>query len=79
MKAYSEYVKSAKGDWLVDQTFTIADIAVGCAIEWVDFFGVCQGWKNEYPELATWWEKLSQRDSFKQTVPVMFDMKDRVV
>lgn len=80
MKAYSAYVKSAQGgDYLIDNTFSIADIAVGCAIDWVDFFGVCEGWRKKYPELASWWEKLSQRESFRQTVPVMFDMKDRVV
>lgn len=79
MKAYSEYVKAAKGGWLVGDTYTIADIAVGCAVEWVDFFELCKGWREEHPELATWWEKLSRRESFKDTVPVMFDMKDPVI
>lgn len=79
MRAYSEYVKAANGNWLVGDTYSIADIAVGCAIAWVDFFGISKDWKEQYPELADWWKKLSQRDSFQQTVPVMFDMKDRVV
>lgn len=79
MKAYSEYVKVANGSWLVGNTYSIADIAVGCAIAWVDFFGISKGWREQYAELASWWEKLSQRDSFQQTAPVMFDMKDKVV
>lgn len=79
LKAYSELVKAANGGYLVSNTYSIADIAVGCAIEWVDFFGLCKDWKEQYPELAAWWAKLSQKETFKQTVPVMFDMKDRVV
>lgn len=79
MKAYDAYVKSANGGWLVGDTYSIADIAVGCAIEWVGFLGFDLDWKSEYPELATWWKKLSERQSFKDTVPVMFEMKDKVV
>lgn len=79
MKAYAAYVKSANGGWLIGNTYSIADIAVGCAIEWVDFFGLEADWKSQYPELAAWWQKLSQRQTFKDTAPVMFDMKDKVV
>ena len=79
IKAYSEYVKAAKGGWLVGNTYSIADIAVGCSLEWVDFFSLCKDWKKQYPELAKWWGELSKRESFRQTVPVMFDMKDKVV
>lgn len=71
--------QEANGGWLVGDTFTIADIAVGCAAEWVDFFGVRPEWRKDLPALATWLEKLSQRETFKETVPVMFDMKERVV
>ena len=59
--------------------YSIADIAVGCAVEWVDFFDLCEGWREGYPELGKWFEELSQREAFKQTKPVMFDMKDKVV
>ena len=79
MRAYSEYVKAAKGGWLVEDTYSIADISVGCAIEWVDFFGLCEGWREQYPELAAWWDKLKERETFKQTAPVMFEMKEPVV
>lgn len=79
LKAYSAYVKSADGGWLVNSTYSIADIAVGCALAWVDFFGLEKEWHSQYPELAAWWEKLSQRPSFKDTEPVMFEMKDKVV
>lgn len=79
MRAYSEYVKAAKGGWIVGSTYSIADISVGCAIEWVDFFGICEGWKEQYPELATYWAALKERETFKETVPVMFEMKEPVV
>lgn len=79
MRAYSEYAKAAKGEWLIGETYTIADISVGCAVEWVDFFGLCEGWKEKYPELSAYWKKLQGREAFKQTVPVMFEMKEPVV
>lgn len=79
MKAYSEYVKAADGKWLVEDTYSIADIAVGCAIAWVDFLKVSKDWRGEYPELAKWYEALSKRESFEQTAPVMFDVKAKVV
>ena len=79
VKAYSEYAKAAGGEWLVGDTYSIADISVGCAVEWVDFFGLCKGWREEYPELGKYWARLQERESFKQTVPVMFEMNEPVV
>ncbi|EME41852.1 hypothetical protein DOTSEDRAFT_135035 [Dothistroma septosporum NZE10] len=79
MRAYSDSVKAANGGWLVGGVYSIADIAVGCAVDWVDFFGLCTGWREKYAELAKWYEQLSQRETFQKTKPVMFDMKDKIV
>ena len=35
-------------------------------------------WKEQYPELRVYWEKLEERKSFKETRPVMFDLKEKV-
>lgn len=79
MKAYDDYVQAAKGGWLVGGEYSIADIAVGCAAEWVDFFGIRPEWRKQHTHLAAWLEKLGQRDTFQKTQPVMFEMKERVV
>jgi len=48
---------------------SLADIAVGCALGYVDFrFGEID-WRGSYPNLAKLHEKLSQRQSFADTKP----------
>ena len=49
---------------------SLADIAVGCALGYVDFrFGEID-WRGSYPNLAKLHEKLAQRQSFADTTPV---------
>lgn len=79
MKAYSEYVRAVNGNWLVSNTYSIAYIAVGCAIGWVDFFEASQNGREQYLEFASWWEMLNTRENSQQTVPLMFDMRDKVI
>lgn len=67
-------------EYLIGDTYTIADIAVACATAHVEFAGARPDWKEKYPELAAWWSKMEERDTFKNTYPVMFDLKaDTVV
>jgi glutathione S-transferase len=48
---------------------SLADIAVGCALGYVDFrFGEID-WRGTYPNLAKLHEKLMQRQSFADTKP----------
>jgi glutathione S-transferase len=48
---------------------SLADIAVGCALGYLDFrFGDID-WRGTYPNLAKLHEKLAQRPSFIDTVP----------
>ena len=49
--------------------YTLADVAVGCALGWLSFRFPEIAWKEEYPNLAKLFEKLSERPSFKDTVP----------
>jgi glutathione S-transferase len=49
--------------------FSLSDIAVGCALGYLDFrFGDID-WRGTYPNLAKLHEKLAQRPSFIDTVP----------
>jgi glutathione S-transferase len=48
---------------------SLADIAVGCALGYLDFRFAEIDWRSQYPNLAKLYEKLSQRPSFVDTKP----------
>jgi glutathione S-transferase len=48
---------------------SLADIAVGCALGYLDFRFPELPWRNEYPNLVKLHDKLLQRPSFAETVP----------
>jgi glutathione S-transferase len=48
---------------------SLADIAVGCALGYLDFRFPDIDWRAQYPNLAKLYEKLSQRPSFVDTKP----------
>lgn len=50
--------------------FSLADVAVGCALGWISFRFPEIDWRDDHPNLARLFEKLSDRQSFKDTVPV---------
>ena len=50
-------------------TLTLADIAVGCAVSYLDFRFPSIDWRTPYPNLAKLYEKLAQRQSFLDTQP----------
>ena len=49
--------------------YTLADVAVGCCLGWLLFRFPEIEWRGEYPNLARLYDKLSERQSFKDTVP----------
>jgi glutathione S-transferase len=49
---------------------TLADVAVGCALGYLDFRFSQIDWRTDHPNLAKLFEKLMQRASFADTVPV---------
>ncbi len=49
--------------------YTLADVAVGCALGWLTFRFPEISWRSDYPNLAKLFDKLSERQSFKDTVP----------
>jgi glutathione S-transferase len=48
---------------------TLADIAVGCALGYLDFRFPQLDWRGEHPNLVKLYEKLAQRPSFADTLP----------
>ncbi|MGJ7916497.1 glutathione S-transferase N-terminal domain-containing protein [Massilia sp. LXY-6] len=51
--------------------YTLADVAVGCVLGWLLLRFPTIDWRGEHPNLARLFDKLSERPSFKDTVPVI--------
>jgi len=51
--------------------YTLADVAVGCVLGWLALRFPAIDWRGDYPNLARLFDKLSERPSFKDTVPVI--------
>jgi glutathione S-transferase len=50
-------------------TLTLADIAVACALEWLDFRLPDRPWRAKAPHLATWLAAFSMRPAFAASKP----------
>jgi len=55
--------------WCCGQGYTLADIAVGCALGYLDFRFPQVDWRSPYQNLARLHEKLAARQSFIDTAP----------
>ena len=51
--------------------YTLADVAVGCMLGWLLLRFPAVDWRGEHANLARLFDKLSERPSFKDTVPVV--------
>ncbi|MBA5607147.1 glutathione S-transferase N-terminal domain-containing protein [Duganella sp. FT3S] len=49
--------------------YSLADVAVGCALGWFAFRFPEIDWRGTHPNLARLHDKLAERPSFKDTVP----------
>ncbi|MHB1671721.1 MAG: glutathione S-transferase N-terminal domain-containing protein [Acidiferrobacter sp.] len=54
--------------YLVGERFTIADLGLASALEYVDF-RYAHDWRSKHPRLARWLAGISTRGSFAETVP----------
>ena len=55
--------------WCGGDHYNLADIAVGCALGYLDLRLSDINWRKEYPNLAKLAEKLDKRASFVDTAP----------
>jgi len=55
--------------WCTGDFFTLADIAVGCCLAWLELRWPDLPWRRNHPNLARLADKLAQRQSFRDTVP----------
>ncbi|KUJ17795.1 glutathione S-transferase [Mollisia scopiformis] len=81
LKASDELVKKSDGKFLVGGEYSVADIALGAMLGFMNMvetnFGIIH-WLEEYPELRKYWEMLEAKESFKATQPVMFELTEKV-
>lgn len=55
--------------WACDGRFSLADIALGCALGYLDFRFPALDWRTRHPNLARHAEKLLARQPFIDTAP----------
>jgi len=55
--------------WCNGEAYSLADIATGCALGYLDLRHPAIDWRGTYPNLLRLAEKLSKRPSFAETAP----------
>jgi glutathione S-transferase len=63
-------------NYLVGDSYTVADIAIAVALEYIDF-RYPHDWRNRYPKLAYWLASISARPSFIETIPPGMEQNQR--
>lgn len=67
LKALSDDLGDSK--WCVNETFSLADIALGCLLGYLDLRYQDINWQQQYPNLARHYAALMKRASFMETAP----------
>lgn len=57
--------------WYLGNNMTLADIACGCTLGYLDLRFAQLDWRGAHPALSKLFDKLMARASFKDTVPVV--------
>jgi glutathione S-transferase len=55
--------------WCTGTHYTLADVAVGCALGYLDFRFPQIAWRDSHPNLGRLYDKLAARPSFIDTAP----------
>ena len=58
-----------KSPWCYGKSFSLADIAVGTSLGYLAFRFPENNWQKTYPNLLAHYNKLMERESFKDTIP----------
>ena len=55
--------------WCLADAYTLADIALGCALGYLDLRFPTIAWRETYPNLAGLMQRLNERPAFSDTTP----------
>jgi len=55
--------------WCNGEGYSLADIATGCALAYLDLRHPAIDWRSDYPNLVKLFDKLAKRASFAETAP----------
>lgn len=58
-----------RNTWCHGKSFSLADVSTGVALGYLNFRFPQIEWQSQYPNLLSHYNKLMDRDSFKNTVP----------
>ena len=58
-----------KSKWCVNETFSLADIALGCLLGYLVSRYKHMDWQTQYPNLARHYARMLKRPSFSDTIP----------
>lgn len=61
--------KLGSNAYCAGKNYSLADVAVVCALSWIGFRFPDINWRDDYANLAKLVDKVSERQSFKDTVP----------
>jgi glutathione S-transferase len=56
--------------WCQGESFTLADIACGCTLGYLDFRFPEIDWRRSQPHLSEFYDRIMQRPTFRDTQPV---------
>ncbi|KAK4943485.1 hypothetical protein LTR10_016976 [Elasticomyces elasticus] len=66
-------------DFLLDDKFTMADVAAGCVLGYLRVRFAEHPWQETYPNLKRYSDRLEARKSFEDTVPTPQNISDKIV
>lgn len=80
LRSFNDYANAAKDKpYVLGDEITIADIGIVCAVGGIDFTGIRPEWRETYPVLSEYFDRVHQLKEFQDTKPVMFDMTEEIV
>ena len=77
LKALGEWV--GEKDFLVEDRLTLADIAAGSVLGYMTVRFQDFPWREKYPNLVRYCDRLEERESFKNTKPYPQKISDKIV
>ena len=70
-EALTRALDTLEARWMahLSGTLDMGQVAIGCALSYLDFRHGGRGWRTGRPALAAWFEGFAARDSMKATEP----------